>query len=157
MVELDLTARRAAILRLPGTEGIPAYDGLRLLLGAGSGGAEFRLVPWTNADPALSAPGVALEDLTGGPVTLVEGAPGWVGALFGDVRIHTDGPAAEAADELDADDFTVDRDVYFASGKFSPSSGEGRDLIAHELAHTLNTRPFDPNRVDVDVSDPLAP
>lgn len=80
-----------------------------------------------------------------------------LGALFGDVRIHTDSTAEAAAAELDADAFVVNTDVYFGSGKWSPNSDEGRDLIAHELAHTLNPRPFDPNRVDVEVADPLAP
>jgi hypothetical protein len=80
-----------------------------------------------------------------------------LGALFGDVRIHTDPAAGEAADELDADAFTVNADVYFAPGKWAPNRGEGRDLIAHELAHTLHPRPFDPSRVDVEAPDPLAP
>jgi hypothetical protein len=54
-----------------------------------------------------------------------------------DVRVHTDQPAARAADTLQADAFTTGRSIYFADGQYAPASAEGRHLIAHEVAHTI--------------------
>lgn len=56
---------------------------------------------------------------------------------FGNIRIHTDGPANAAAAALNADAFTHGRDVAFAKGAYQPDTGAGRRLIAHELAHTI--------------------
>lgn len=56
---------------------------------------------------------------------------------FGRVRIHADTKAAQAANALSADAFTVGNDVFFASGLYAPHTGSGRELLAHELVHTL--------------------
>ena len=56
---------------------------------------------------------------------------------FGDVRIHTDSPAAETARGMNAMAFTVGRDIAFAEGQYSPDSMEGRKLLAHELTHVI--------------------
>jgi hypothetical protein len=59
------------------------------------------------------------------------------GADFGQVRLHTDAPAAAAADQVSAHAFTIDRDVYFASGQYQPDNAAGRRLLAHELTHVV--------------------
>lgn len=59
------------------------------------------------------------------------------GYTFGNVRIHTDGPAARSALSLRATAFTLGDDVYFAAGRFAPETAAGRRLIAHELTHTI--------------------
>ena len=56
-------------------------------------------------------------------------------ADFSDVRIHTGGKAAEAADAIDARAFTCGTAIVFNSGEFDPYSPEGQHLLAHELAH----------------------
>ena len=56
---------------------------------------------------------------------------------FSRVRIHTDARAAESARAVDALAYTVGRDVVFGRGRFVPESSEGRQLLAHELVHTL--------------------
>ncbi|MFP3643374.1 DUF4157 domain-containing protein [Paraburkholderia sp. SIMBA_054] len=58
-------------------------------------------------------------------------------ADFGAVRIHTDAHAATLSAKLNAQAFTVGRDVYFARGQFNPDTADGRELIAHELTHTI--------------------
>jgi hypothetical protein len=58
------------------------------------------------------------------------------GTDFSDVRVHTDGAAAESAETLGANAYTSGRDIYFAAGKYAPESSEGQHLLAHELAHT---------------------
>ena len=59
---------------------------------------------------------------------------------FGDVRIHADHEAAEAAAELRADAFTEGHDIYFATGRASFRTSEGAALLAHELTHVRQAR-----------------
>lgn len=56
---------------------------------------------------------------------------------FSDVRVHTDGRAAELARGMNALAFTIERDVAFAAGQYAPDSVEGRKLLAHELTHVV--------------------
>lgn len=58
-------------------------------------------------------------------------------ADFRDVRVHTDEAAARRNRELGARAFTVGGDIHFGAGEFQPDSGAGRELIAHELTHTI--------------------
>jgi hypothetical protein len=58
-------------------------------------------------------------------------------ADFSQVRIHTGDYAAQLSNQLNAQAFTVGNDIYFNSGKFSPSTTQGKKLIAHELTHTI--------------------
>lgn len=59
------------------------------------------------------------------------------GADFSQVRLHTDSSAARMSSSIRANAFTSGNDIYFASGKYDPSSRSGQHLIAHELTHTL--------------------
>jgi hypothetical protein len=59
------------------------------------------------------------------------------GADFSDIKIHTDTNAVQMSRELNAQAFTVGRDIYFNSGKYAPDSDSGRHLLAHELTHTV--------------------
>jgi hypothetical protein len=56
---------------------------------------------------------------------------------FSDVRLHTDARAAESARAVNAKAYTVGRDIVFADGQYSPHTNAGRELLAHELAHTI--------------------
>ena len=56
---------------------------------------------------------------------------------FSQVRVHTDGQAANAARSIQAHAYTLGRDIVFASGAYAPSTSEGRRLLAHELAHVV--------------------
>ena len=58
-----------------------------------------------------------------------------VGSDVKDVRIQSD-EAAASAQAQDANNSTIRRDMYFASGKYAPETSEGRRLLAHELVHT---------------------
>jgi peptidoglycan hydrolase-like protein with peptidoglycan-binding domain len=59
------------------------------------------------------------------------------GADFSGVRVHTGMQADEAATAIGAKAFTMGNDISFAKGQYSPQSGEGRELLAHELTHTI--------------------
>ena len=56
---------------------------------------------------------------------------------FSQVRVHTDATAAESARAINARAYTVGSDVAFAANEFAPGTQEGRELLAHELAHTV--------------------
>ena len=60
--------------------------------------------------------------------------------IIGDVssvRVHTGKTASEAARAMNARAFAIgDQDVFLDEAEMSPSSTEGRALLAHELAHT---------------------
>lgn len=58
-------------------------------------------------------------------------------ADFGAIRIHTDAEAARAAKRLGARAFTTGNHIYFGAGEYQPDTPAGLELIAHELAHTV--------------------
>ncbi|PVM82181.1 eCIS core domain-containing protein [Caulobacter endophyticus] len=60
---------------------------------------------------------------------------------FRQVRIHDGAAAAKAARTAGAQAFTLGHDIYFGEGRNRPDSAPGRELMAHELAHTLQSRP----------------
>jgi hypothetical protein len=59
------------------------------------------------------------------------------GMDFSAVRVHTDAPAAESAQAINAHAYTVGRDVVFSGGQYAPQSAAGRRLLAHELTHVV--------------------
>ncbi len=59
------------------------------------------------------------------------------GADFGDVRIHTGEKAASLSRSVSAEAFAVGSHIYFAQDKYQPETHAGKELIAHELTHTL--------------------
>ena len=59
---------------------------------------------------------------------------------FGAVRIHRGADADVAAQAVNAAAFTVGRDIVFASPFYEPETATGRQLLAHELAHTIQQR-----------------
>ena len=60
-----------------------------------------------------------------------------LGHDFSRVRVHTDRRAAESANVVNAMAYTVGRDIFFGAGTYVPETSEGRFLLAHELAHTI--------------------
>jgi Domain of unknown function (DUF4157) len=56
---------------------------------------------------------------------------------FSGVRVHTDVEAAHSAKDLQAQAFTVGRDIHFGAGQYDPGSNAGKHLIAHELTHVV--------------------
>ena len=56
---------------------------------------------------------------------------------FGDVRVHSDASAAGSADSINARAYTLGNHVAFADGEYRPGTPGGDQLLAHELAHTV--------------------
>jgi hypothetical protein len=59
------------------------------------------------------------------------------GSDFSGVRVHSDAGAAELARSVNAQAFTVGRDIVFGAGRYSPETEPGKRLLAHELTHVV--------------------
>jgi hypothetical protein len=57
------------------------------------------------------------------------------------LRVVTDDAAARAAESLRARAFTLGDSIWFGRGEYRPDTSEGRHLIAHEVAHSLQDAP----------------
>jgi Domain of unknown function (DUF4157) len=57
------------------------------------------------------------------------------GRDFSTVRVHRGPDAASLAQGLDAEAFTVGRNIFFNAQRYNPSSAAGMHLLAHELTH----------------------
>jgi hypothetical protein len=93
------------------------------------------------ADVAPASVGHAL----GGPGRPLEPALRWqmeqrFGHDFSGVRIHTGATAETSARELNAQAYTVGRDIVFDAGRYAPGTHEGQRLLAHELTHFVQQR-----------------
>ncbi|WP_395018484.1 DUF4157 domain-containing protein [Dongia sp.] len=131
--EREAKAMGAAIARMPA----PAAVGVT----ATAGQAELQ------RDAAGPAPAVTPSASEIGGAMATGGAPlaGPVrsfmeprfGADFGAVRVHTDSRAAGLSDRLNANAFTVGSHIFFGGGQYQPETTGGRELIAHELTHTI--------------------
>jgi len=58
-------------------------------------------------------------------------------ADFSGVKIHTGGNADSLNRSISARAFTSGSDVFFRSGEYNPDSSGGKELLAHELTHTI--------------------
>lgn len=58
-------------------------------------------------------------------------------ADFGGVRIHTGNQAAQLNHDIQAKAFTHGNNIYFNKGAYSPNTGSGKELLAHELTHVV--------------------
>lgn len=56
---------------------------------------------------------------------------------FSQVRVHDDPVAAGSARAVNATAYTLGCDIVMAAGRYEPDTGEGRRLLAHELAHVV--------------------
>ncbi|MDH5651341.1 MAG: DUF4157 domain-containing protein [Gammaproteobacteria bacterium] len=66
------------------------------------------------------------------------------GHSFSRVRVHTDGRAAQTARQINAQAFTIGRDIFFGAGHYQPATTSGRQLLAHELTHTIQQSGISP-------------
>jgi hypothetical protein len=62
---------------------------------------------------------------------------------FSHVRVHTDAKAAESARAVNAQAYTVGRDLVFGTGEYQPQTHSGRRVLGHELAHVVQQKAAD--------------
>src|SRR5216684_424434 len=60
-----------------------------------------------------------------------------MGADFSNVKIHTGREAQHMSEDINAKAFTHGPDIFLRQGEFSPNSWAGKELLAHELTHTV--------------------
>lgn len=93
------------------------------------------------ASSTVSAPPIVHDVLRGNGLPLAPAARQFMEPRFGHdfsrVRIYNDASAAESARRINARAYTVGDNIVFGQGQYAPGSVEGRRLLAHELAHTL--------------------
>ncbi|GJQ22222.1 MAG: hypothetical protein HBSAPP01_00120 [Candidatus Brocadia sapporoensis] len=58
-------------------------------------------------------------------------------ADFSNVRIHSDAESAGLSNQLSARAFTYQNHVFFSRDQYQPGTSEGKQLLAHELTHTI--------------------
>jgi hypothetical protein len=63
---------------------------------------------------------------------------------FSQVRVHTGKKAEESAAAVNAVAYTVGPNVVFGTGRYLPSTSEGKRLMAHELTHVVQQRGLAP-------------
>jgi Domain of unknown function (DUF4157) len=125
----------ANVERLAGAVGNQAFGVLaRAQEGAG-------ILPNGNAHPDVQA-AIARRRGYGEPLEqgLRDEFAGKLGDSFHDVKVHNDGEADAIARSVSANAFTTGADMYFAAGQYKPETQEGKELIAHELAHVVQQR-----------------
>ena len=79
------------------------------------------------------------------------------GHSFENIRIFADDRAAQSADALHANAYTVGSNIVFNSGRYQPNSSDGQRLIAHELTHSVQQGGLDGNQSlpsELEVSQP---
>lgn len=80
--------------------------------------------------------------LTGGPSRALDPAARSLlehrfGRSLADVRVHDDKRAAQSALAAGALAYTVGQDIYFGEGVYQPDARPGLEVLAHEVAHTI--------------------
>ena len=59
------------------------------------------------------------------------------GLDFGQIRIHADQNASESGRAVSANAYTVGEHIVFRTGQYQPNNNAGKQLLAHELAHSI--------------------
>ncbi|HUS66480.1 MAG TPA: DUF4157 domain-containing protein [Kofleriaceae bacterium] len=116
--------------------------------------------------PAPSMPGPEAEAALNGAATTGGGhglpsdlraeLEAALGVDLSGVRLHADGASAEAAQAIRARAYAVGDDIFFAAGAYEPTAADGKRLIAHEVAHTVQQKstPGGARQEKLEVSQP---
>lgn len=99
-----------------------------------SASAPLRIAPPPSLARSLDTPGHPLD------ADLRQDMEARLGTPLGHVRVHHDNLAAQATRDLDAQAYSLGAHVAFGEGRYAPHRDEGRQLIAHELAHVAQDR-----------------
>lgn len=109
----------------------------------GKGGtAQREAAAGAEGGTASASADAAIQAMRSGPASRLDpSTQGFMESRFGrdfsGVRVHHGAKAAEAADSIGARAFTTGNDIFFNAGQYQPNSSGGRQLIAHELTHTV--------------------
>jgi len=83
----------------------------------------------------------AIQNKAGGGQPISSDVRGYMeprfNADFSNVRIHSDSESAGLSNQLSARAFTYQNHVFFSQDQYQPGTSEGKQLLAHELTHTI--------------------
>ena len=74
---------------------------------------------------------------------------------FSQVRVHKDGVAAESAQAVNANAYTVGQNVVFGPGQYRQGTSDGMRLLAHELTHVVQQERWNNNAASPLLNDTL--
>jgi hypothetical protein len=136
-LEAEADRHASQVSRILNSPGRPLDPGVRTEMAARFGPVQAPVT--ASADLTVNRPGDRWEqEADRAAARAMQSAPAeHPGEAFTNVRVHDDPKAAESAKALHAQAYTVGDDIVFAAGKYAPSTAQGRHLLAHELAHTL--------------------
>ena len=97
----------------------------------------FRLLQGDGGPATMTTPGRSGEHLELTTRLLMESR---FGQDFSSVRVYTDSAAARSAEAMAARAYTVGHDIVFGEGQYAPTTTEGKQTLAHELAHVVQQR-----------------
>ena len=93
----------------------------------------------SNTGGSMVAPPIVSDVLSGSGKPLDKATQQFMesrmGQNFSNVRIHTDGKAAESAQSVNALAYTSGDNIVFNNGQYQPDTEGGKRLLAHELVH----------------------
>jgi hypothetical protein len=77
---------------------------------------------------------------------------------FSRIRIHTGQRAEQSAAAVQARAYTVGQDIVFGRGEYQPQTHSGRQLLQHELTHTLQQQHVaSPSTANLPIDSPTSP
>jgi hypothetical protein len=142
-----LLQRKCACGGTPGVDGECAECRNTRLQRPASSHANLETAPPIVHD-VLRSPGQPLDPATRGDMEERFGHD------FSRVRIHANTFAARTARTVDALAYTAGNHVIFGAGQYSPRTEEGRRLLAHELAHVVQSEAAPPGSSAPAISPP---
>jgi len=77
------------------------------------------------------------------------------GRDFSRVRVHHDEKAAESAKSISALAYTSGNHIAFNDGQYSPTTESGKQLLAHELVHTMQQENSLHRKIDFTKPEPI--
>ncbi|MGC5075661.1 eCIS core domain-containing protein [Agrococcus sp. DT81.2] len=146
---------------------VPALESAPVATGSAGGGApaapsESRGSMAPLADGHVPAHIASVVAGGGAPLPVSVRAPYEValGVPLTHVRVHTGSAAERSARRIGADAYTAGSHIVFGADRWDPSGGAGRNLLGHELVHTLQSPPRVRRRPDpkaaAQLPDPVA-
>lgn len=131
---LELEADQVAdqVMRMPATQlQRQRAESANIHRIAGASRGQTGAAPAASVDQAVASPARPLEP------ALRQDMEQRFGHDFSQVRLHTGTVAEQSARDVNAQAYTVGHNIVFGAGRFAPESHDGRRLLAHELAHTI--------------------
>lgn len=177
--EADRVARQVVAMRMPDDSGDEYYSGSVYSSAGARGVSSSAAIPRSpvpieidnlqassmaqRAGASFDA-GVDFEErlgaARGGGAPLPDTARAFMeqrmGADFGGIRVHADAQSGQLNRMIQAKAFTMGSDVFFGRGEYNPDSSSGKELLAHELAHTVQQGAAPVQRTRQETEAPIA-